>query len=415
MTSSSDWTAALRSRIKQNFPLGGFTVREENGKVMLQKRWKDSGQRRNAALPFVWGEARPIDVLTFIGKVNEHLQTGMSLKEAVHLQWPVVGEAGTGPKASTNWPDLVDRFRIHKIQSGQVKESTWDEAYAYVMRELLEALAAQDAPTNGPALLTELVKGQPGSRGRVVRIERAAQFLTFAVKTGIDQRWRPPVGEELTDIKGRKAPNEKPEFANAGQAVPLMDNQFLALLDEIPDPRWKLAIGLCGVFGLRPVELNYIRQDGDRLWCEYQKRTARGCSPKRHIDALDPIERPGMGKQLLLELSSGVTALPPLGSSDAVAATRMNTYLKRKPYWAALRDEVLASGAGRLSAYSMRHGYAYRSAMTYNLPVRVAKDLMGHSLDVHMKHYGKWVDGATVQGAVEAARARVAAAGTARP
>ena len=35
---------------------------------------------------------------------------------------------------------------------------------------------------------------------------------------------------------------------------------------------------------------------------------------------------------------------------------------------------------------------------------------MGHSLDFHMKHYGKWVDVATVHGAVEAARARVAAA-----
>ena len=44
------------------------------------------------------------------------------------------------------------------------------EAYAYVMRDLLEALPGV---TNGKALLIAMAKGAPGSRGRVVRIERA--------------------------------------------------------------------------------------------------------------------------------------------------------------------------------------------------------------------------------------------------
>ena len=385
------WVGGLRQALKQQFPLGGFTVREMKGKVFLQKRWPD-GTRQAAALPIAWGPGVTLEVLATVKAVNEHLQAGASLKDAVHLQWPQDDANTAGrKKVGTNWTEVVERFRVHKIQSGQVKETTWGFAYAYVMRDLLEALPSA---TYGKALLIAMAKGAPGSRGRVVRIERAVQFLKFAVReVGVDARWLPPSPDDLVDIKGRKAPNAVPEFNNAGQAI--------------PDPRWRLAVGLVGAFGLRPVELNYCRPDGDGLRIEYQKRNARGCSPKRTVEALDPVDAPGMGAKLLLELASGVTELPPLGSDDSVAANRMNSYLYRRPLWVGLRDQVRASGQGRLSSYSLRHGYAYRSAMVYELPVRAAAALMGHSVDVHMRHYGKWVDGAAVKDAVQAARARV--------
>ena len=404
MASSSDWVAGLRQALKQQFPLGGFTVREMKGKVFLQKRWPD-GSRQAAALPINWGPGIALEVLKTVEAVNEHLQAGASLKDAVHLQWPEDTSTAAGrKKVGTNWPEVIERFRVHKIQSGQVKETTWGEAYAYVMREILEALPGA---SNGKSLLTAMAKGAPGSRGRVVRIERAAQFLKFAVReVGVDSRWLPPQGDDLIDIKGRKAPNAEPEFANAGQAVPLKDEQFLALLDAIPDPRWRLAVGLVGCFGLRPIELKFCRKDGDGLRVEYQKRTARGCSPKRTVKALDPLADPGLGARLLVELSSGMTELPPLGATDSVAAGRMNQYLCRRALWAGWKAEVVANGQ-RLSSYSLRHGYAYRSAIVYNLPVRVAKDLMGHSLDVHVKHYGSFIDAKDVGEMVDAARARV--------
>ena len=385
-------------------PAWWFHRPRDEGQVFLQKRWPDRS-RQAAALPINWGPGVALEVLKTVEAVNQALQTGASLKEAVHLQWPEDTSTVAGRrKVGTNWPEVVERFKNHKIQSGQVKESTWGEAYAYVMRELLQALPGA---SNGKALLTAMVKGAPGSRGRVVRIERAAQFLRFAVRdVGVEERWLPPQGEDLVDIKGRKAPNAKPEFANAGQAVPLKDEQFLALLDAIEDPRWRLAVGLVGVFGLRPVELNYCRPDGDGLRVEYQKRRARGCSPKRTVKALDPIAAPGLGAKLLLELGSGVTELPRLGATDSVAAGRMNQYLCRRPLWVGWKEQVVANGQ-RLSSYSLRHGFAYRSAIVYNLPVRVAKDLMGHSLDVHVKHYGSFIDAKDVGEMVEAARARV--------
>ena len=84
MAFSSDWVKGLRQALKQQFPLGGFTVREMKGKVFLQKRWPD-GSRQAAALPINWGPGIALEVLKTVEAVNEHLQAGTSLKDAVHL------------------------------------------------------------------------------------------------------------------------------------------------------------------------------------------------------------------------------------------------------------------------------------------------------------------------------------------
>ena len=62
-----------------------------------------------------------------------------------------------------------------------------------------------------------------------------------------------------------------------------------------------------------------------------------------------------------------------------------------------------------MSIYSFRHGFAYRSSMVYNLPIRVAAKLMGHSVDTHMRDYGERLYGDDLRDAVEAARTRLKA------
>ena len=137
------------------------------------------GPASNAVLPFVWNEGRHTDILGFIAKVNDHLQKGMGLKEAVHLQWPMTGEAGAGPKATTNWPEIVDRFREHKVGSGQIKASTWKLNYAKNLSDALAVLASTNAPSNGPALVISMAQGDPGTCGRIRRVEQVSGFLKF--------------------------------------------------------------------------------------------------------------------------------------------------------------------------------------------------------------------------------------------
>ena len=68
-SSSRDWAADLRAAIKQEFRLGGFTVREMRGKVFLQKRWPD-GRRESAALPINWEPGINLQVLTAITAIS---------------------------------------------------------------------------------------------------------------------------------------------------------------------------------------------------------------------------------------------------------------------------------------------------------------------------------------------------------
>ena len=47
--------------------------------------------------------------------------------------------------------------------------------------------------------------------------------------------------------------------------------------------------------------------------------------------------------------------------------------------------------------------------MVYNLPIRVAAKLMGHSVDTHMRDYGERLYGDDLKNAVAAARDRIMA------
>ena len=63
-------------------------------------------------------------------------------------------------------------------------------------------------------------------------------------------------------------------------------------------------------------------------------------------------------------------------------------------------EELTALGA---TCYGFRHGYALRAHQAYGLSARVAAALMGHSVETHSRHYGRWTDEATIDSAMEAA------------
>ena len=237
-------------------------------------------------------------------------------------------------------------------------------------------------------------------------MQHAAQLLRFAVdECGAEQRWLAPAN--ISELVGAKPA----AHASRDDSTPIKDVQLTRLLEGIPDARWKLAVQLMACFGLRPVELKYIRptEDGARLYCGYCKRTAKGSTKPREIVGIDPAGHPGMSIQLLAQLSAigrvpGATELPPLGNTDRATASACDTYLRRRKVWMALKAECETAG-GALTVYSFRHGYALR-AHEMGLMPRAAAALMGHSLQTHSNHYGQWTDAETIAAAV----ARTAAA-----
>ena len=152
-------------------------------------------------------------------------------------------------------------------------------------------------------------------------------------------------------------------------------------------------------FGLRPVELGYIRARGDKLHVAYSKRTSRGSTSPADIPGLDPVGLEDESRGLLLRLADQSLELPPLGKEDGNAAQSVRQYLNRRQAWKELKAEAAENG-GRLSPYSFRHGFALRAHETYGLSPRVTAALMRHSLQTHVKHYGQWTDGNTIDEAI---------------
>ena len=51
--------------------------------------------------------------------------------------------------------------------------------------------------------------------------------------------------------------------------TPLEVEALLALVDALPDPRWRFGFQLMASYGLRPEELHHLQFRDGRLWCTY--------------------------------------------------------------------------------------------------------------------------------------------------
>ncbi|QNI72005.1 hypothetical protein [Cyanobium sp. NS01] len=386
----------LRGTIKREHGFG-WSVRDIHGKVQLTQRLED-GTRTSVTLDLSWDASCVTALLLLLQQIRGCMDAQqMGLREAYQL----FRRADPAKPSRVNWDGLVASFQAHKTShTGAVKPSTFNAAYAPVMRQVLEVMQSRPAPMNGRDLLAALrdrCGGAPGSRARKLRIQYAAQLLRYAVEQqGGPDRWLPPA--DLIPFIG------KPLAEDGGhEATPIKDEQLIRLLAAIPDPRWRLAIGLLGCFGLRPVELRYCRVSGDKLQVEYQKRTARGMTKAGLVEGLDPQGLDGESRRLLNRLAAAEIPLPPLGAADGDAAQSVRQYLNRRPFWNVLRAEVAARG-GKLASYSFRHGYALRAHELYGHSPRITAALMRHSLETHHRHYGAWTDGETLEVALERGR-----------
>lgn len=405
------WVKTLRSLIKQEHGQG-WSICEQSGRVKISRRWSD-GSSSAVTLPLAWERSSSTAVVNWISAIHQRMETaGLSLKAAAELQATAAGVSrapsdrqAQASDGSINWQEVVTRFTKHKTSdTGACRPDSFERSYGLTLRQFLEVIQRKPLPRDARTVLGTLrdsFGGAPGSTGRRLRIQYSAQLLRFAVEhCGAPEAWRPP--PDLSSFIG------KAKGAGSDDGTPIHDAQLIRLLGGIPDPRWRMAVGLCAVYGLRPVELRHIRPsaDGRGLHCSYVKETARGGTRPGDVLGIDPIGMPGLAQQLLRDLDQ--IPMPPLGNASNTVATAMSTYLRRRPIWRELRAEAAAQGE-QLTCYSFRHGYALRAHLVAELPPRVAAQQMRHSLQTHLRHYGRWCDKETAAAAMERALAKVAA------
>ncbi len=395
------WVVAMRSGLT-GLNGEGWTVREIRGRIQLSVRFED-GQRTSLVLDLPWAGASHADLLSTAARLKTlMLDQGLGLRDAYGL---LMRAEGTQTQAGElSWPEVVRRFESFKVGSGSIKASNWREMYEPVMNQVLRAFSVSPRPVNSKVLLERLVaahSGAPGSRGRQLRIQYAAQLLRFAVeKCAADRRWEPPAS--LKPYVGIRSQGR--QFT-----TPIKDHQVVRLLDGIDNPKWRIAVGLVACYGLRGVELAHIQPRGELLYCSYRKRTERcpeGAKP-RDIVGLDPEGLAGLSANLLALLEEhGNDALPDAVASPDRAGQALGQFLGRQRIWQELVEETArnpsADGAGQsLVPYSLRHGYALRAHEVYGHSPRATAALMGHSLKTHSDAYGAWTDREVIDNALE--------------
>ena len=406
------WEKTLRKQIKDNHGFG-WNVIAQSGKTKLTRFYED-GTKSAKTLPIEWKSTNSVAILNAVTRVRELVESrNISLAEAVRLDTEAlaVPEEHSGT-ADQGWPAVVEEYLATK--EGR-RSSTLADLKTRLNRALV-CLESRPKPRDSRTLFKRFAElhfaGMPsGGQGRKRNLGDVAAFLTYAVqKAGAPQRWLPPEKAYINELVGVAATSTEERLT-----PPVKPEELASLLDQMEaDGRHdlRLATGLIALFGLRPAELAVLTVKGDKLYCGHVKRNAatlaQKAKPPRRCLPLDIVGREGEGKRLLQLYSSGLVKLPMAVANEISKVEEKGTFqqvghafgqlLKRYEPW-----RNLVRRNPDITPYSLRHSWAWRCHVCSNnaLHVRQAAVLMGHTVVVHLKNYGTWVDEASLEAAVE--------------
>jgi len=391
------WDQILRKQIKLEHGRG-WSISPQSGKAKLTRRHPD-GARSSATLAILWAASSGSAINAAIARLRLLMEErGLGLDEAHALMG--AGDANAVAPGGVNWQRVADQF----LESRADRRASTLGDLRYRVGNVLKTLEAKPKPRDGRSLMRayaaqHFAKCPPGGKGRRAHLGDVSALLEFAVtRCGADACWKPFVREELRELIGAA-------HRAAGEELrrPIKPEQLARLLDALEadgKPDLHLAVGLVGLFGLRPAELAVLRvDDGGHLRVRSDVKRNRWAMKRPKAERLAlPLDIPGRegeGGRILNLFNSKLVKLPPRILSTIErgdfkpVGDAFRKLLERYPYW-----QSLAAANPGLTPYSLRHGYAWRGHKSYDrgLSVRDLAALMGHTPAVHLQNYGKWTD-----------------------
>jgi len=359
-----------------------LTIIANKGRIQLKRRVPDC-PIESVLLPYRWHEDDWGDAYTRIRNIFSLIQQGHNLKQAAELA------EGKSPVTKINWQDAIEKFHEYKTRSDSaIKEVTWRENYlGYLNSAVVLLNDSSKVITINDVFRQVLSAWESGSGQRKDSAGCMSAFFKFCVEElNFDERWLPP--DNLKKYIGRK-PIESVGKTQKGDA--LTDQQILDLIDSLPTDkfglRWRNAIKLMAVYGLRPVECNHVIVKHDEttgepyLFCTYIKRTGKGETFAGEVQPL-PL-RNAKGEEIhwniVQQMLGDSFPLPDMNRGAA------NTYLARQSGWKKLREDMQAEGKNAVP-YSFRHSYSLRAHQLGIIAENAALS-MRHSLQVHFQSY----------------------------
>jgi integrase len=257
--------------------------------------------------------------------------------------------------------------------------TTWTAAYRPYLRRLA-GLAEQQRLPLGLELLKQTLESYPlGSRSRQ-QAGTALAALARHLSTDLPDDWSDRAGGYgLHAARFRSLPS---------------DSQILELIEQVPNPAWRLAYGLMATYGLRNHEvffcdLSALAPGGDRVI-----RVLPTSKTGEH--QVWPFQPDWVERFELARLGNDPGLLP------AVCTDLRRTTLQQAGRRVA---EQFRRYGLPITPYDLRHAWAVRT-IHIGLPDTVAARMMGHSVAIHTRTYHHWITRRDQQQAVDAALAR---------
>jgi len=366
-------------------------------------------------LPIAWERGCAAEVITALGTISGAMLQGRTLKDAVK----VLGQRIDSADGGLDWDAAWEQFKRSKV-GGVVSEERGFESEDGARWKWVRKVMEEKTPQNATQLLEfatlsakkdadgDWIELGPGTEQRRRKVQTIRQFLIFCRdELGFEERWHPPASiKRFVGVAPRAATLGKKQ-KNKKDAVP--EEALKPLMESFRDTKagrsWRLAVGLLICFGLRPWELKFLEVEGSFLRVTEGKRNSRRQSNPRIVMGIDPLGMPGLSQQLLLELSTGSTKLPGLGTHSDHVGNLTNNYLEGQPFWRELKASAAAKGEV-LASYSFRHRYAY-AADRIGLNDREICQFMGNSRATFAAHYGTNARESELMAAAERVLARV--------
>lgn len=419
MAARQQWFETLRVSIAQEHGKGwivrevGATSRKPIGRCQLIRIWEDR-TRSSVMLPLEWKATNATAILTTVGQIRTLMEErNLSLQEALKLNTEALGGGPQGGEDDfAGWPEVKARFL--KTQQGH-RSSTVRDLTTRLDRVLV-ALQGKPAPRDGGSLMRRYAERffddcPPGGVGRKRNLLDVARFLSYAVdECGAPTRFYPPSKAKINELIGSATTT-----ASERLTPPIKPEDLAALLDQLEadgEHELRLAVGLVGLYGLRPAELAVLTVKDGKAYVGSVKRNASSmgakAKPPRLAMPIDIAGREGEGDRLLQLFASGLVKLPRSLRTQIALVEQKGKFqdvgadfgqkLERYGPWRAL-----AARNPGLTPYSLRHGYAWRAhcCSSNAMHPRIAAALMGHNVATHLKHYGSWTDEASLEAAVE--------------
>ena len=411
------WDEILRAAIKHECG-AGWSIVEQSGKAKVTRIYRDEGNKRvtrSKQLSIEWKATNSSKIQNAVIRLHNLIfERNISLAEAVRLDAAAsISDKPDAPEtASEGWDVIKEEYL--KTKQG-LRANTLNDLKLRVERTV-KALEHKPMPIDGKSLMKKYAKlyfgeMKSGGEGRKRNLNDVSAFLKFAVQEkGKPTRYLPPQKSFIDELVGESETTRKAKLT-----PPLKPEQLAALLDQLEadgKPDLHLAVGLVGLYGLRPAELAVLQvvEDKDKnlkLRVGQVKRNAKTMNRKKELRLVIPIDidgRQGEAQRLLRLYHSELVKLPAslLKQIELVEEKKkfqdvgheFGQLLKRYKPWKAL----VASNPD-ITPYSLRHGYAWRAHMCspVPLPAKMAAASMGHTVIVHQKNYGSWIDESSME------------------